>query len=65
MSAAAPLRVLLVDDEALARLRLRTLLGDCTAPPAAWSPASADSEAYIWEIALCFAELIDWRCWFA
>ena len=28
------LRVLLVDDEALARSRLRTLLGDCTAPGA-------------------------------
>ena len=28
------LRVLLVDDEALARARLRTLLGDCTAPGA-------------------------------
>ena len=26
------LKVLIVDDEALARLRLRTLLGDCTAP---------------------------------
>lgn len=26
------LKILLVDDEALARLRLRTLLGDCTAP---------------------------------
>jgi two-component system, LytTR family, response regulator AlgR len=29
-----PLRVLLVDDEALARARLRTLLGDCRAPQA-------------------------------
>lgn len=28
------LRALIVDDEALARSRLRTLLGDCTAPPA-------------------------------
>ena len=28
------LTVLLVDDEALARSRLRTLLGDCRAPPA-------------------------------
>ncbi len=27
-----PLRVLIVDDEALARARLRTLLGDCTMP---------------------------------
>jgi two-component system response regulator AlgR len=26
------LKVLVVDDEALARSRLRTLLGDCTAP---------------------------------
>ncbi len=30
----APLRVVIVDDEPLARLRLRTLLGDCLAPPA-------------------------------
>ncbi len=29
-----PLRVLLVDDEALARARLRTLLGDCSTPQA-------------------------------
>jgi two-component system response regulator AlgR len=29
----APLRVLLVDDEALARLRLRSLLQDCVDPP--------------------------------
>lgn len=29
---AAPLRALVVDDEALARLRMRTLLGDCMAP---------------------------------
>ncbi len=29
-----PLRVLLVDDEELARLRLRTLVGDCTEQPA-------------------------------
>ena len=28
------LKVLLVDDEALARSRLRTLLGDCSAPRA-------------------------------
>lgn len=31
-AADAPLRVLVVDDEALARSRLRTLLGDCQAP---------------------------------
>jgi two-component system response regulator AlgR len=29
-----PLRILIVDDEALARARLRTLLGDCKAPSA-------------------------------
>lgn len=29
---ASPLRAMVVDDEALARSRLRTLLGDCTAP---------------------------------
>lgn len=29
---ATPLRAMVVDDEALARVRLRTLLGDCTAP---------------------------------
>lgn len=32
MSAGQPLRALIVDDEALARSRLRTLLGDCTDP---------------------------------
>ncbi len=34
LSTASALRVLLVDDEALARLRLRTLIDDCTAPRA-------------------------------
>jgi len=33
---ATPLRALVVDDESLARARMRTLLGDCTAPPAQW-----------------------------
>lgn len=33
---AGPLRALVVDDEILARARMRTLLGDCTAPPAQW-----------------------------
>lgn len=33
-SPTSPLRALVVDDEALARSRLRTLLGDCTAPAA-------------------------------
>jgi len=34
VSAATPLRVLIVDDEELARLRLRTLVGDCRELPA-------------------------------
>ena len=37
------LQVLLVDDEALARSRLRTLLGDCTAPTAAVAGEAANS----------------------
>lgn len=44
MSANAPLRVLVVDDEALARLRLRTLLGDCTAPPAVVAGEAVDAQ---------------------
>jgi two-component system response regulator AlgR len=39
-----PLRVLLVDDEALARMRLRTLLGDCSAPPAVVAGEAADAQ---------------------
>ena len=38
------LRVLLVDDEALARLRLRTLLADCTAPPAVVTGEAEDAQ---------------------
>ena len=38
------LRVLLVDDEALARSRLRTLLGDCTAPAAEVAGEAANAE---------------------
>lgn len=44
MSAPPDLRVLLVDDEALARLRLRTLLGDCTAPTAVVTGEAADAQ---------------------
>jgi two-component system response regulator AlgR len=44
VNAAPPLRVLLVDDEALARLRLRTLLGDCCAPPAVVVGEAADAQ---------------------
>ena len=37
------LNILLVDDEALARSRLRTLLGDCTAPGAVVAAEAADA----------------------
>jgi two-component system, LytTR family, response regulator AlgR len=37
------LKILLVDDEALARARLRTLLGDCAAPPAVVAAEAADA----------------------
>ena len=37
------LNVLLVDDEALARSRLRTLLGDCAAPAASVGAEAADA----------------------
>ncbi|MDO9164692.1 MAG: LytTR family DNA-binding domain-containing protein [Rhodoferax sp.] len=37
------LKVLIVDDEALARARLRTLLGDCTAPPASVEAEAANA----------------------
>ena len=39
-----PLRVLVVDDEALARFRLRTLLGDCTVPAAEVAGEAANAE---------------------
>ena len=38
-----PLNVLVVDDEALARSRLRTLLGDCVAPAASVGAEAADA----------------------
>ncbi len=37
------LKVLVVDDEALARARLRTLLEDCTDPPAHWGGEAANA----------------------
>ncbi len=44
-----PLRVVLVDDEALARARLRTLVGDCTAPVAEVVGEAADAaQAMAW-----------------
>ena len=39
-----PLRTLIVDDEALARSRLRTLLGDCSEPGATVLAEAADGE---------------------
>jgi two-component system response regulator AlgR len=39
-----PLRTLVVDDESLARSRLRTLLGDCSAPGATVVAEAADGE---------------------
>jgi two-component system response regulator AlgR len=48
-SATEPLRVLLVDDEALARLRLRTLVEDCAEPRAmVVGEAAQASEAMAW-----------------
>ena len=37
------LKVLIVDDEALARTRLRTLLGDCSAPTAGVEAEAANA----------------------
>lgn len=43
------LKVLIVDDEALARARLRTLLGDCTAPAASVEAEAANAaQALSW-----------------
>lgn len=58
------LRILLVDDEALARSRLRTLLHDCTDPPAVVAgEASAAAQALAWldgaEGAACDLVLLD------
>jgi len=39
-----PLRTLIVDDESLARSRLRTLLGDCSAPGATVTAEAPDGE---------------------
>ena len=48
-SNALPLHVLIVDDEPLARARLRTLLGDCTAPRAqVEAEAGNASQALAW-----------------
>jgi two-component system, LytTR family, response regulator AlgR len=48
-SPAPPLRVLLVDDEALARLRLRSLVDDCLAPAAVVAGEAANAaQALAW-----------------
>lgn len=39
----APMKILLVDDEALARTRLRALLGDCTAPASVVAAEAGDA----------------------
>jgi two-component system, LytTR family, response regulator AlgR len=49
MMSVAPLRVLVVDDEELARLRLRTLLGECREPSAmVVGEASNTAQALLW-----------------
>lgn len=50
------LRVLVVDDEALARARLRTLLGDCTSPEA---DVLAEAENAVQTIAFLKQDLFD------
>lgn len=50
------LRVLIVDDEPLARARLRTLLGDCTEPPVLLVGEAADGPQ---ALALLQREVID------
>lgn len=57
----APLRVLLVDDEELARLRLRSLVGECSAPRAAVVGEAANAaQAIEWLAANeCDALLLD------
>ena len=47
MNAGAPLRVLLVDDEQLARMRLRTLLAACSAPAASVVAEAGNASAAI------------------
>ncbi len=57
----APLRVLLVDDEELARLRLRSLLGECREPAASVvGEASSTAQALAWLAAhACDVVLLD------
>jgi two-component system response regulator AlgR len=49
VTSASPLRVLLVDDEELARLRLRQLVGECTEPAASVAGEAANAvQALAW-----------------
>ncbi|MFZ2648772.1 MAG: LytTR family DNA-binding domain-containing protein [Burkholderiaceae bacterium] len=61
MSQASPLRVLLVDDEELARLRLRSLVGECRDPSAmVVGEASNTAQALAWLVAqTCDVVLLD------
>lgn len=61
MNAKTPLRVLLVDDEDLARLRLRSLLGECREPAAlVVGEASNAAQALAWlETQSCDVVLLD------
>lgn len=53
-----PLKVLLVDDEPLARLRLRTLLGDCADPPSRVVGEAGDAQAALGLLRDSGAELV-------
>jgi two-component system response regulator AlgR len=61
VSAKTPLRVLLVDDEELARLRLRSLLGECREPTALVAgEASNAAQALAWlSTQVCDVVLLD------
>ncbi|MBP8175252.1 MAG: response regulator, partial [Sphaerotilus sp.] len=53
-----PLRVLLVDDEELSRLRLRTLLADCVDPAAQVVGEAATAAAALHWLALHAADVV-------
>ena len=42
---ASPLRALVVDDESLARARMRTLLGDCHTPSVQWAGEASNASS--------------------
>ena len=51
MSTSPPLRTLIVDDESLARSRLRNLLADCQSPPAEVVAEAAHGEGALDQLA--------------